>query len=45
MLDHNWLIDLVNFVILNHMNERFVLVVVVYDEDDDKIEISEFHQK
>ena len=45
MLDHNWLIDPINFVIQKHMNEQFILVVVVYDEVDDIIEIGEYHHK
>ena len=38
-------INPINFVIQKHMNERFVLDVVVYDEVEDTIEIDEYHQK
>ena len=45
MLDHNWLIDPIRFVIQKHMNELFVLAIVTYDEVDDTTEIDEYHQK
>ena len=45
MLDHNWLIDPIRFVIQKDMNEWFFLAVVMYDEVDDTTEIDEYHQR
>ena len=45
MLDHNWLIDPIRFVIYKYMNEWFVMAIVAYNEVDDTTEIDEYHQR